>query len=91
MANAEEASVNPTKGRSLVGLVTSDKRDKTITVEVMRQVKHPVGKYIRRRTKVHAHDEANEACVGDRVRVQECRPLSKSKSFRLVEVIDKAK
>lgn len=91
MANAEQASVTSTKGRTLVGVVTSDKRDKTITVEVMRLVKHPVGKYIRRRTKVHAHDEMNEAGIGDRVRVQECRPLAKSKSFRLTEVMEKAK
>ncbi|MHA7840500.1 MAG: 30S ribosomal protein S17 [Gammaproteobacteria bacterium] len=91
MANSEHVTTTSAKGRSLIGLVTSDKRDKTITVEVMRQVKHPVGKYIRRRTKVHAHDEMNEAGKGDRVRVQECRPFSKSKSWRLMEVIDKAK
>jgi small subunit ribosomal protein S17 len=65
--------------------------DKTITVKVERQVKHPIyGKFIKRSTKVHAHDEANECKIGDTVTVVESRPLSKSKSWQLVEVVEKA-
>jgi len=78
--------------RTLTGQVISDKMDKTITVKIERQVKHPkYGKYIKRSTKVHAHDEANECKMGDTVTVVECRPLSKSKSWQLVEVVEKAK
>lgn len=82
-----EASTN----RTFQGQVVSDKMDKTITVRIERQVKHPIyGKYIRRSTKVHAHDEANECGIGDLVLIEQCRPLSKSKTWRLVKVIDKA-
>lgn len=78
--------------RTLTGKVISDKMDKTITVKVERQVKHPIyGKFIRRSTKVHAHDEANECKMGDTVTVIESRPLSKSKSWQLVEVVERAK
>jgi len=78
--------------RTLTGKVISDKMDKTITVKVERQVKHPIyGKFIKRSTKVHAHDEANECKLGDTVTVIESRPLSKSKSWQLVEVVEKAK
>ena len=78
--------------RTLTGLVISDKMDKTITVKVERQVKHPkYGKFIKRSTKVHAHDETNECKMGDTVTVVESRPLSKSKSWQLVEVVEKAK
>lgn len=91
MANTEQAIENTAKGRIVIGLVTSDKREKTIAVEIMRQVKHPVGKYIRRRTRLHVHDEDNRAEVGDRVKIQECRPLSKTKSWRLIEIIEKVK
>jgi small subunit ribosomal protein S17 len=77
--------------RSLSGLVVSDKMDKTITVMIERRVKHPLyKKYIGRRTKVHAHDENNECGQGDTVMIEECRPLSKSKSWRLVKVLEKA-
>ncbi len=77
--------------RTLTGQVVSDKMDKTITVKIERQVKHPLyGKFIKRSTKVHAHDEKNECNMGDTVTVVECRPLSKSKSWQLVEVVDKA-
>ena len=77
--------------RTLEGRVTSDKMDKTITVSIERKVKHPIyGKYIRRSTKVHAHDEANECGIGDTVVVEQCRPLSKSKAWRLVKVVTKA-
>ena len=65
--------------------------DKTVTVLIERQVKHPLyGKYIRRSTKVHAHDESNECQAGDLVTVEQCRPLSKSKTWRLVKVVEKA-
>ncbi len=77
--------------RTLMGKVVSDKMDKSITVLIERQVKHPIyGKFIRRSTKVHAHDEKNECNIGDTVKVVECRPISKSKSWQLVEVVEKA-
>ena len=66
--------------------------DKTITVAVERRVKHPIyGKFVKKTTKFHAHDEKNECTVGDVVRIMETRPLSKSKRWRLVEVVEKAK
>ncbi|MGX5175049.1 30S ribosomal protein S17 [Aliikangiella sp. IMCC44653] len=78
--------------RTLTGKVISDKMDKSITVKVERQVKHPIyGKFIKRSTKVHAHDETNECKIGDTVTVVESRPLSKTKSWQLVEVVEKAK
>ncbi len=74
------------------GYVTSDKMDKTITVEVEDRVKHPLyGKVLRRTSKIKAHDEANTAGVGDLVVVMETRPLSASKRWRLVEIVEKAK
>ncbi len=79
------------KARTVTGTVTSNKMDKSITVLVERRVKHPLyHKIIRRSTKMHAHDEANECGIGDTVLIQECRPLSKTKSWRLVEVLEKA-
>lgn len=79
------------KIRTLQGRVTSDKMDKSITVAVERQVKHPIyGKYIKRTTKIHAHDETNQCNAGDIVTIRECRPLSKTKSWTLVEVVSKA-
>ncbi|RTZ71609.1 MAG: 30S ribosomal protein S17 [Gammaproteobacteria bacterium] len=77
--------------RTLQGRVISDKMDKSITVQVERRVKHPIyGKYIRRSTKVHAHDESNECRTGDTVVVEQCRPLSKTKKWRLVKVVERA-
>jgi len=77
--------------RTKVGLVISDKMDKTVTVLLVRQVKHPLyGKYIKRSTKVHAHDETNDCGEGDKVMIAECRPISKSKSWRVVEVLERA-
>lgn len=74
------------KGRILSGVVVSDKADKTISVKIERKVKHPkYGKVIKRSTKVHAHDENNSAKVGDFVSIQECRPISKLKSFVLID------
>jgi len=76
--------------RIVVGRVTSNKMDKTITVAVERQVKHPLyGKYIKRTTKMHAHDEANECSIGDVVEIQQSRPLSKSKCWQLVRVVER--
>lgn len=77
--------------RTLQGKVVSDKMDKSITILIERQVKHPLyGKFIKRSTKIHAHDETNECKMGDVVKVVECRPLSKTKSFKLVEIVESA-
>jgi small subunit ribosomal protein S17 len=74
------------------GVVTSNKMAKTITVAVERRVKHPIyGKFIKKTTKFHAHDEKNECTPGDIVTIMETRPLSKTKRWRLVEVVEKAK
>jgi len=79
------------KIRTIQGKVISDKMDKTITVLVERQVKHPLyGKFMRRSTKLHAHDEANVCREGDTVNITSCRPMSKTKTWSLVEVINKA-
>jgi len=80
-----------TKTRSIQGKVISDKMDKTITVMVERQVKHPLyGKFMRRSTKLHAHDENNECRIGDTVNITSCRPMSKTKTWSLVEVVTRA-
>lgn len=77
--------------RTLAGRVVSDKMDKTITVLVERRIQHPVyGKFITRRTKLHAHDENNEGKAGDQVLIEECRPLSKTKAWRLVKVLERS-
>lgn len=74
------------------GLVTSDKMEKSIVVSVERKLKHPkYGKFLKRTTKLMAHDEMNECHIGDRVKVMETRPLSKNKCWRLVEIIERAK
>jgi len=85
----------PTKQRAavtkLTGVVASDKADKTIKVVVEFQYRHPkYGKYLKRRTILHAHDEKNEAKEGDKVEIAECRPLSKTKHHRLVRIVEKA-
>jgi len=78
--------------KTRIGLVTSNRMNKTITVSVERRVKHPIyGKFVKKTTKFHAHDEKNECTVGDVVRIMETRPLSKTKRWRLVEVLEKAK
>ncbi len=75
-----------------VGVVSSNKGDKTITVAVKYKEKHPIyGKFVNKTKKYHAHDEKNECNVGDTVRLVETRPLSKTKRWRLVEIIEKAK
>ena len=74
------------------GVVTSNKMTKTITVAVERKVKHPIyGKFVKKTTRFHAHDEKNECTIGDIVRIMETRPLSKTKRWRLMEVVEKAK
>ena len=79
------------KIRSVQGKVVSDKMDKSFVVAIERKVKHPLyGKFIRRTTKLHVHDENNEAKLGDVVEVCECRPISKTKSWTLVRVVEKA-
>ena len=78
--------------RTLVGQVVSDKMDKTMTVLVERRVKHPLyKKYIRRSSKLHAHDEENACRIGDLVSIEQCRPMSKSKSWRLHEILERAR
>ena len=77
--------------RTIVGRVVSDKMDKTVSVAIERKIKHPVyGKYIRRTTKVLAHDAANECKAGDRVAISECRPVSKNKSWSVVDIVERA-
>jgi small subunit ribosomal protein S17 len=90
MAESTETRPNPRKVRE--GIVTSSSMDKTIAVTVTDRVRHPLyGKTMQRTTKLYAHDEANDAGVGDRVRVAETRPLSKLKRWRLVEILERAR
>ncbi len=85
-------SENITKLRTITGKVVSNKMDKTITVLVERVVKHPVyGKYIKRSSKMMAHDEKNVCQEGDVVSITSCRPLSKNKTFKLVQILESAK
>ena len=85
MATAEKLQ------RSLTGVVTSDKMEKSATVVIDRRVKHPLyGKFIKRSTKLHIHDENNECGMGDTVLIEQCAPVSKTKSWRLVKVVEKA-
>ena len=79
------------KQRTVLGRVVSDKMDKTVSVAIERLIKHPMyGKYIRRTTKVLAHDANNECKAGDRVTISECRPVSKNKSWAVVDVVERA-
>lgn len=85
-------TIDRKRRKTRIGIVSSDKMTKTITVAVERKVKHPIyGKFLKKTTKFHAHDESNTAGIGDVVRIMETRPLSKTKRWRLVEVIEKAK
>jgi small subunit ribosomal protein S17 len=78
--------------KTRIGLVTSNKMEKSITVSVERKVKHPIyGKFLKKTTKFMAHDEKNECSIGDIVKIMETRPLSKSKCWRLVEIVEKVK
>lgn len=78
--------------KTRIGVVTSNKMTKTITVAVERKVKHPMyGKFVKKTSSFHAHDEKNECSIGDTVKIMESRPLSKTKRWRLVEVVEKVK
>ena len=88
----ENADMKITTTRPLIGRVVGDKMNKTVTVVVERRVKHPLyKKYIRRSTKIHAHDHTDECNVGDTVSIVQCRPLSKTKAWTVHEVITQAK
>ena len=77
--------------RTLTGRVVSDKMDKTVTVLIERRVKHPIyGKYVKRSTKLHAHDESNPCRIGDLVTIRETRPLAKTKAWTLVDIVERA-
>jgi small subunit ribosomal protein S17 len=94
MSQAEAATEARPRGRRKVrtGFVVSDAMDKTIVVRIATQIRHPLyGKIVRRSTKLTAHDEENTAHVGDLVRIAETRPLSKTKRWRLIEVVERAK
>lgn len=85
-----ETTNTPTR-RRLTGRVVADKMDKTVTVRVDRMVRHPLyGKFVRRTTKYHAHDEANECHTGDTVLIEESRPISKSKSWKVARLLERA-
>ena len=78
--------------KTRIGVVSSNKMTKTITVAVERKVKHPIyGKFVKKTSSFHAHDEKNECAIGDVVKIMESRPLSKTKRWRLVEIVEKAK
>ncbi len=78
--------------KTRTGVVSSNRMDKTIVVAIERKVKHPLyGKFVKKTTKFHAHDEKNECSIGDLVKIMETRPLSKTKRWRLVEVVEKVK
>ena len=86
------ATVERKLRKERVGVVVSDKMDKTITVLVERKVKHPkYGKFVKTSNKFHAHDEKRDAHIGDTVKIMETRPLSKTKCWRLVEILERAK
>ena len=90
MANVE-AVVEATTKRTVQGVVTSSAGDKSATIMIERRIKHPIyGKFIKRSTKLHVHDEANECNKGDTILVEECRPMSKTKSWKLVKIVEKA-
>jgi len=77
--------------RTLQGVVTSSAGDKSATIMIERRIKHPIyGKFIKRSTKIHLHDEANECNKGDTILIEECRPVSKTKSWKLVKIVEKA-
>ncbi len=88
--NQADGQTGQTKTR--IGVVESDKRDKSRKVVIAYRAKHPkYGKYISRRTVIHVHDENNESSLGDKVEIAECKPISKTKSWRLVRVIEKVR
>ncbi|MEJ7610016.1 MAG: 30S ribosomal protein S17 [Ferruginibacter sp.] len=88
----EETTLVRNLRKTRTGVVSSNKMDKTITVKVERKIKHPLyGKFLKKTTSFHAHDEKNECNIGDTVKIMESRPLSKTKRWRLVEVVEKVK
>ena len=89
---SEEASKQAPNKRTLTGRVVSDKMQKTVTVIVERRVKHPLyGKFVTRTKKYHAHDEAGEFHEGDLVEIEECRPLSRTKAWRVTKLLEKSR
>jgi small subunit ribosomal protein S17 len=89
--NEEVKATDAKAQRTVIGRVVSNKMDKTVSVAIERLIKHPVyGKYIRRTSKVMAHDANNDCNEGDRVAISECRPVSKNKSWQVVNVIERA-
>ena len=87
-----ETSLDRNLRKTRIGVVSSNKMDKTITVKVERKIKHPLyGKFLKKTTSFHAHDEKNECSIGDTVKIMESRPMSKTKRWRLVEVVEKVK
>ena len=92
MESSEIPPIQRQLRKERVGLVVSDKMEKTITVLVVRKVKHPkYGKFLKKSKKFHAHDEKRDAHTGDTVKIMETRPLSKTKCWRLVEILERAK
>ena len=90
MSHLKEINI-PENASRRIGIVTSDLRDKSCKVEIQFSVKHPkYGKYIRRRSLIHAHDETNEAKLGDSVEIAECRPISKTKSWVVTRIVESA-
>lgn len=80
------------KVKTKSGVVTSDKMDQTVTVMIERKIKHPLyGKYVKKSTKIHAHDPENKCQQGDFVKIAECRPISKTKTWKVVEIVESAK
>ena len=91
MTGVETQAATAVNKRTVQGVVTSNAGDKSATIMIERKIKHPVyGKYIKRSTKLHIHDETNECNKGDTILVEECRPMSKTKSWKLVKVVEKA-
>ena len=92
LAKSESETAERTSRKTRIGMVVSDKMQKTVVVSIERRVQHPVyGKMVRRTKKLKAHDEQNEAKTGDTVRIMETRPLSKDKRWRVVEIIERAR
>jgi small subunit ribosomal protein S17 len=88
----EQTTIVRNLRKTRTGVVTSNKMDKTITIAIERKVKHPLyGKFVKKTSKFHAHDENNECSIGDTVKIMETRPMSKLKRWRLVEVVEKVK
>ena len=94
MTSVETAAVAGNEAaskRTLQGVVTSSAGDKSATIMIERRIKHPIyGKFIKRSTKIRLHDEANECNKGDTIQIEECRPMSKTKSWKLVKIVEKA-